>query len=64
MSGHAQADFGDIRNDIPLMCRSLIRLSSGESDLDLWSTGSEELQSSLARMDDESSEDDLDFLWR
>jgi hypothetical protein len=63
MSGHAQTDFSDIGNDIPLMCRSPIRLSSGESDLDSWSSGSEELLSLFARMDDESSEDDLDFLW-
>ena len=61
--GPAQAYFGDIRNDILLMCRSSIRFSSGESDFDLWSLGSEELLSPFVRMNDESSKDDLDFLW-
>jgi hypothetical protein len=43
------------------MCRSLIVLSSGKSDFDPWSSESEELLSPFARMDDESSEDDLDY---
>jgi hypothetical protein len=43
------------------MCRSLIVLSSRESDVDPWSSESEGLLSPFARMDDESSEDDLDY---
>ena len=43
------------------MCQSLIVLSSGESDVDPWSSKSEELLSPFARMDDETSEDDLDY---
>jgi hypothetical protein len=56
-----QADFSDDGNDKSLMCRSLIVLSSGESDVDPWSSESEKLLSPFARMDDESSEDDLDY---
>jgi hypothetical protein len=36
-------------------------LSSGESDVYQWSSKSEELLSPFARMNDESSEDDLDY---
>jgi hypothetical protein len=53
--------FWCIGNDKSLMCRSLIVLSSGKSDFDPWSSESEELLSPFARMDDESSEDDLDY---
>jgi hypothetical protein len=61
MPGPAQADFGDNGNDKSLMCQSLIVLSSGESDVDPWSSESEGLLSPFARMDDDSSEDDLDY---
>jgi hypothetical protein len=43
------------------MCKSLIVLSSGDFDVDLWSSESEELLSPFARMDDEFSKDDLDY---
>jgi hypothetical protein len=46
------------------MCQSSIRFSSEEYDFDLWSLGSEELLNPFIRMDDESSKNDLDFLWR
>jgi hypothetical protein len=36
-------------------------LSSGESDVYQWSSKSEELLSPFSRMNDESSEDDLDY---
>jgi hypothetical protein len=59
--GPTQTDFDDIGNDKSSMCQSLIVLSSGESHVDLWSLESEELLSPFARMDDESSEDDLGY---
>jgi hypothetical protein len=43
------------------MCKSLIVLSSGDFDVDLWSSESEEFLSPFARMDDEFSKDDLDY---
>jgi hypothetical protein len=61
MLGPAQAYFGDNGNDKSLMCQSLIVLSSGESDVDPWSSESEGLLSPFARMDDDSSEDVLDY---
>ena len=61
MPGTAQANFGDNGNGKLLMCQSLIVLSSDEYDVDSWSSKGEELMSPFARMDDESSEDDLDY---
>ena len=40
---------------------NLIVLSSDESDVGSWSSEGEKLISPFARMDDESSEDDLDY---
>jgi hypothetical protein len=46
------------------MCRSVIILSSDtsdESDVESWSSKGERLVRPFTRMDDESSEDDLDY---
>jgi hypothetical protein len=59
--GPAQANFGDNGNDKLLMCQSLLVLISDESDVDSWSSEGEELMIPFDRMDDESSEDDLDY---
>jgi hypothetical protein len=60
-----QANFGDNGNDELLMCQSLIVISSDESDdesnIESWSSEGEGLMSPFARMDDGSSEDDLDY---
>jgi hypothetical protein len=64
-SGPAQANFGDNGNDELLMCHTLIVLSSDESedeaDVESWSLEGEGLMTLFAKMDDESSEDDLDY---
>jgi hypothetical protein len=59
--GKGKEIFGDVENVAPLMCRSSTGLSDSGPDFDSWSSGSKELLSPFARMDDESSEEDLYF---
>jgi hypothetical protein len=64
VSGPSQANFDDNENDESLMCRSVIVLSSDESDdeydVESWPSEGEGLRP-FTEMDDESSEDDLDY---
>jgi hypothetical protein len=71
VNGPAQANFGLLgkRKEIfgatesvtPLRCRSPTGFSDGDSDFGSWSSGSAGLLSPFARMDEESSKEDLDF---
>jgi hypothetical protein len=53
--------FGAAESVTSLRCRSPTGFSDGDSDFDSWSSGSEGLLSPFARMNEESSEEDLDF---
>jgi hypothetical protein len=59
-----QANLDDNTNDDMLVCGNVVILSSDaseESDVGSWSSEGEELGSLFAWIDDESSEDDLDY---
>jgi hypothetical protein len=63
-SGLAQANLDDKANDDMLVCENVVILSSDasdESDVGSWSSEGEGLGSPFAWIDDESSEDDLDY---
>jgi hypothetical protein len=53
--------FGAMENVMLLICQRPTGLSDGGSDFDSWSSSSEGFLCPFARMDDESSEEDLDF---
>jgi hypothetical protein len=63
--GPAQANFSDNGNDESLLCQSVIVLISDEFDdefdVESWTSEDEVLMSPFPGMDDESSEDDLDY---
>ena len=64
MSGPAQVNLDDNKNDESLVCGSVVILSSDasdESDVDSWSSEVEGLGSLFVGIDGESSEDDLDY---
>jgi hypothetical protein len=60
--GKGKENFGVVESVTSLLCQSLTGFNDGGSDFDSWSSGSEGLLSPFARMDNESSEEDLDFL--